>query len=110
MFYNYVQTCVSKARKSPEKWQFDESEDAFFEVLDYYKPDVILVWGTRLWESLPYTNYEPNSNCEYDGYEYRCGTYTTNSGLVIPCYEMQHPFSGFSWSWWHDYLVNNDII
>lgn len=110
MFYNYVQSCVSKSRKSPEDWQFKDSEDAFFEVLEEYEPDVVLVWGTRLWESLPYTNYESYDNCEYDGYEYRCGSYTTDSGLVVPCYEIQHPSSGFSWSWWHDYLIHNKII
>ena len=110
MFYNYVQSCVPKSRQSPEQWQFDESEEAFFEILETYKPDVILVWGSRLWEALPYTNYETDDNCGYDGYEYRCGSYTTDSGLVIPCYEMQHPSSGFSWSWWHDYLTYNNII
>lgn len=110
MFYNYVQSCVSKARKSPAQWQFDESEDAFFEVLETYEPDVILVWGTRLWNFLPYINYEAGTDCEYEGFQYRSGSYTTDSGLVIPCYEMQHPSSGFSWSWWHDYLTYNSII
>ena len=115
MFYNYVQSCVPKSRQRPEQWQFDESEEAFFEVLENYEPDVILVWGSRLWEALPYTNYEADDDCEYDGCEYdgceyRCGSYTTDSGLVIPCYEMQHPSSGFNWSWWHEYLIYNDII
>ena len=109
-FYNYVQSCVSKSRKSPKQCQFEESEDAFFEVLEYLEPDVVLVWGSRLWENLPYTNFESWSDCEYEGYSYRSGSYTTDSGLVIPCYEIQHPSSGFSWSWWHDFMECNGIL
>lgn len=82
MFYNYVQSCVPKSRQSPKQWQFDESEDAFFEVLETYEPDVILVWGRRLWNALPCTNYEDEGDCEYDGYYYGCGIYTTNENYL----------------------------
>lgn len=109
-FYNYVQSCVPTPRESPRKGQFDESEAAFFEVLKELKPDIILVWGRRLWEALPYTNFKASKDCEYKGFRYRCGTYMTDSGLIIPCYEMEHPSSGFSWSWWHKYLIHNGIL
>lgn len=109
-FYNYVQTCISKTRKSPSEEEFSDSEEAFFEVLDELEPDVVLVWGTRLWENLPNTNFEAYGDCEYKGYAYRCGSYTTNKGTKVVCYEMQHPSSGFSWSWWHNFLIQNDIL
>lgn len=109
-FYNYVQECLSGARKSPTAEQFTDSEDAFFETLDKLEPDVVLVWGTRLWENLPYTNYEAEEECEYEGYPYRSGTYTTDNGTKVTCYEMQHPSSGFSWSWWHRFLIENNIL
>lgn len=109
-FYNYVQECLPKARKSPTSEQFSDSEDAFFEVLDYLKPDVVLVWGSRLWENLPYTNYVSYDDAEYGNYSYRCGSYTTDNGTVVTCYELQHPSSGFSWSWWHGFLEENGIL
>ena len=109
-FYNYVQECLPDARISPTDEQFEESEDAFFEVLDYLEPDVVLVWGSRLWDSMPSANYECGDDCEYDGCSYSSGTYTTPSGLEVPCYEMQHPSTGFSWEWWHGFLTSNYIL
>ncbi len=109
-FYNYVQECLSESRRSPTQVQFSDSEEAFFEILDELKPDVVLVWGTRLWENLPYENYEAYENCKHEGYSYRCGSYTTDNGTKAVCYEIQHPSSGFSWSWWHNFLFENNIL
>lgn len=109
-FYNYVQECISKPRKSPTKKQFDDSEAAFFEVLETLKPDVVLVWGSRLYDAMPYSNSKTGPNYEYEGYSYRSCFYNLVSGLSIPCYEMQHPSSGFSWKWWHGFLMANRII
>ena len=48
-FYNYVQKALDSSRKAPEWVDFQNSEKAFFEVIDELRPDLILVWGvTRM--------------------------------------------------------------
>jgi hypothetical protein len=53
IFYNYVQTSISGARLSPTTEQFRNSEQAFFEIISQYQPDLIIVWGKRLYNNLP---------------------------------------------------------
>ena len=53
IFYNYVQTAISGARLSPTTEQFRNSEQAFFEIISQYQPDLIIVWGKRLYNNLP---------------------------------------------------------
>ena len=53
VFYNYVQTSMSGARIAPTASDFRNSEKAFFEILQTYKPDIVIVWGNRLYNNLP---------------------------------------------------------
>lgn len=53
IFYNYVQTAISGARIAPTAEQFKNSEQAFFEIISQYQPDLIIVWGKRLYNNLP---------------------------------------------------------
>jgi hypothetical protein len=49
-FYNYVQSFAGTGpRQSPTSKQFQDSEQAFVEVLENLKPKLILVMGKRLW-------------------------------------------------------------
>lgn len=62
-FYNYVQVPMVAPRQSPTEEQFAKSEKAFGEILETYHPDIIIVWGQRLWTKLPYTGeYLPKEN------------------------------------------------
>lgn len=53
MFYNYVQTPMSAVRVAPTAEDFKNSEKAFFELLQTYKPDFVIAWGQRLYNNLP---------------------------------------------------------
>jgi hypothetical protein len=53
VFYNYVQVPMSGSRKSPTAEDFADGVVPFFEVLAAYQPDLVIVWGKRLWEHLP---------------------------------------------------------
>ncbi|GJH40595.1 hypothetical protein RCZ04_11450 [Capnocytophaga sp. HP1101] len=55
VFYNYVQEPMAGPRQSPTTEQFAKSEKAFWEVLETYQPDIIVVWSHRLWINMPYT-------------------------------------------------------
>jgi hypothetical protein len=52
-FYNYVQTPVDSVRKSPTIEQFKDSHDSFVDILNVLKPNLIIVWGYRLWYNMP---------------------------------------------------------
>jgi hypothetical protein len=48
-FYNYVQKSQEGHSISPTNEEFDDSQSAFVEVLEDYQPDLVIVWGWRLW-------------------------------------------------------------
>jgi len=57
-FYNYVQAPTNGPRKSPTKKEFDWSLLAFENTIELLKPDLVVVWGYRLWHYLPRKQYE----------------------------------------------------
>lgn len=88
IFYNYVQSSTKGPRIPPSHEQFEESVDGFFEVLDQYRPDLILVWGERLWDNLHNgrwgeENILDNENGRF--YYYKVGN------KEIPAYKVYHP-------------------
>lgn len=83
-FYNYVQESLDESRKSPTKEQFANSEKAFFEVLEELQPDVIIVWGHRLWDNMTANNVEyDEDNDEY--------YYVLNNGKKVLTVGIKHP-------------------
>lgn len=66
-FYNYVQTPVDSARKSPTYEQFKNSHESFVKILDELKPNLIIVWGYRLWGNMPKNEFLTRKN-EIDFY------------------------------------------
>lgn len=67
-FYNYVQTPVDKNRKSPTINQFSDSHSVFLEILKKLKPNLIIVWGYRLWKNMPKNNLKKENGLDiYEG-------------------------------------------
>jgi len=62
VFYNYVLKSTKGPRESPTYEMFKNSEPAFFEIIKEYNPDVIIIWGKRLWENLPKNGYWGNNH------------------------------------------------
>lgn len=91
IFYNYVQSSTSGPRRSPTWRQFNESKDGFIEVLEKYKPDLILVWGERLWDNLPNIGRWGEENI-LDNANGRFYYYNINK-KEIPAYSIYHPSS-----------------
>ena len=53
-YYNYIQTSVSdQARVAPNSEMWNLSKKAFNDVMDYLKPDFLLILSYRLWDNLP---------------------------------------------------------
>lgn len=67
LYYNFVQEPLTGPRTAPTKEMLVASEPAFWEVLEQYQPDVVLVWGqSRLYDHLPDAGYQGE---EVDGVE-----------------------------------------
>lgn len=101
-FYNYVQKSLDGSRKSPEWVDFCNSKDAFFEVLENLRPDLIIVWGvTRMWNNMPSAGWDEGEAMVIDGYEIKNGWYTLGNRHRVRAIWVYHPSAGYSWDWWN---------
>lgn len=93
IFYNYVQSSAEEMGVSPSKEQFDNSLDAFIEVLEEFKPDFIIVWGVRLWNVITLFGRKSEESILDNGngpfYYFKTG------GKEIPAYSIYHPSSRY---------------
>ncbi len=106
VFYNYVQTLAAEGlRKAPKKKDYKESAGAFFEVLETYRPQYVIVWGPSLWYNLPEDNWIEGKKTTYEGIDIFNGWYNLFSGEKVRMICVSHPASGsFSWDFWHKAL------
>lgn len=88
IFYNYVQSSTVGPRISPTSQQFVESEEAFFEVLEKYKPDLIIVWGNRLWDNLGNGRWAEENILDDVNHRFY---YYKISSKEIPAFHVYHP-------------------
>ena len=99
VFYNYVQTPMSGARVAPTAEDFKNSEKAFFEVLQTYKPDFVIAWGNRLYNNLPQAGKQLNdltiATGRFAGNSTELWSYNVN-GNNIPVMPITHPSAGYS--------------
>ncbi len=103
IFYNYVQIAMEDARISPSENNFNNSETAFKEILEEYEPDLIIVWGDRLWEKLPAGGYWGTEIV--DGKSGKLYYYKT-SKKNIPAFCIYHPSSSALTYEWAEYFQN----
>lgn len=89
LFYNYIQKALDGPRMPPTETDFKNSEVAFIELLEKHKPDLIIVWGERLWNRLPSGGYWGNQVLDSNDKLY----YYKISTKDIPAYSIYHPSS-----------------
>lgn len=103
-FYNYVQVPMTGPRISPTTEDFKKSEEAFWEVLNELKPDLIIVWGTRLYNNLPQggkqLEYFTVQNKYGDDIYIEIWSYEID-GENTPIIGINHPSSGFDTKFWY---------
>lgn len=101
-FYNFLQYAVQGPRQAGEDDSYAKAVEAFFEVLNALKPELLIVWGQRLWDSLPGdSRWEAGSPITIDGYEVQNGFYKLNDGSSVRAFPVYHPSAGYSWEYWH---------
>lgn len=100
-FYNYLQISLNDARQSGTRQQYVDAIDPFFKVLDNLKPDLMIVWGYRLWDLLPETNWKNGEEKRVGDYRVCHGRYTTSTGFAVRTVCVYHPSAGYSWDFWY---------
>lgn len=102
-FYNYVQESAGNGpRIAPANGSWNSSIDAFKEVLEFLKPNFILVLGVRSWRRLPDLERVPGENVE--GAPRKTTWCYPNSAGSSLAYGINHPSSGFNARKWHPHV------
>ena len=103
-FYNYVQVPMTGARVAPSQKDFRDSEAAFFEVLETLRPDIVIVWGSRLYNNLPQGGLQGDDLRAPDGRWVETWRYFLGEGKEVKVVPIMHPSSSFSPDFWHQFL------
>ncbi len=99
-FYNFLQTANnSYARTAYLREYYDKSLRYFWTVIDELSPDIVIVWGSKVWGHLPNDGWVWNA---IDNYE-DAGYYERN-GKKITFMLIKHPSSI------HSYGEESEII
>ena len=53
--------------------QYRQAGKAFFEVIEKYQPEYVIVWGKRLWNNLPNVGWLDGDDIVVDGYPVATG-------------------------------------
>lgn len=109
-YYTYVQKPIASQRHNPNYKDYEDSEHAFFQVLTDLKPNVVIVWGNRLYSNLPDSNKEMDfigskgKDISFDGFTIPSWIYKL-SNVSIHVFPVYHPASGYAWNSWHKVIV-----
>lgn len=106
LFHVYVQTVQTFGKFSPTKEQYEDSEEAFFQVMERYQPDILIVWGLRLWNNLPNTNWTENAKKCISGKYVDNGFYTLKNDHKVTSFPIINPVSlgRFDVESWHEVI------
>ena len=101
MFYNYLQVAMGGPREAGTAEQYQQAGKEFFEVIEKYQPEYIIVWGKRLWNNLPNVRWHDGDDIVVDGYPVATGAYLLSNGKQVKVMAVNHPSVGYSWDYWY---------
>lgn len=101
IFYDYLQVAMTGPRKAGTSAQYKQAANAFFEVIDKYEPECIIVWGKRLWNNMPNERWQDGDDIVVDGNHIATGYYLLSNGKRAKVVAVYHPSGGYSWDYWH---------
>ena len=102
LFYNYLQMAMGGPRKAGTDAEYRQAEQAYFSVLDQYRPQYIIAWGNRLWGQMPGgERWQDGDDIIIDGYTVYTGSYALNGGGRVKVMAVNHPSVGYSWDYWY---------
>lgn len=108
IFYNFLQVSKSQPREGVLWDEYRRSDNAFFEVLEKYRPELIIAWGvSRMYYNMPGGDkWEIGEEKIVDDYSVRNGFYKLSDGTKVRIIWIYHPSTGFSSDWWRDVVLS----
>ncbi len=103
LFYSYNQKLFCLRGNKPEPNDCAVNERAFFEAIEQYRPDYIVVWGGKTFGLMPDNHFRWGENIQMEGGIHRFGFYDLNDGISVKVIPIYHP-GGF----WH--TGNKEIL
>lgn len=99
---------MTKSRKAGTNEDYVEGQRAFLEVIEELQPDLIIVWGVRLFQKLPGIK-EGWIGCDLLEFDWdngqnkkiNNGYYQLKNGKKSRVVAIYHPSVGYSWDKWH---------
>lgn len=101
LFYNFLQEAMQGPRISGTPEQYANAGEPFFSVMNQYQPDVLIVWGNRLWNALPSQRWIDGEAISVEDYCIQNGYYQLANGKRVRAVCVYHPSSGYSWDYWY---------
>lgn len=108
IFYNYLQVSMTQPRQGGLWDDYRRSDDAFFEVLEKYRPQLIIAWGvSRLYYNMPGGDkWKDGEEKIIDNYSIRNGYYILRDNTEVRVIWIYHPSAGFSSEWWRQVVIS----
>ena len=101
VFYNFLQVAMSGPRISGTNQEYVDAAKSFLDALEQYCPNVLIVWGLRLWDNLPNKYWEDGGIIKVDGYSVSNGYYNLPNGHKVRAFAVYHPSTGYDWNYWY---------
>ena len=93
LFYSYNQKLVCQKGNEPEQNDYAVNERAFFEVIEQYRPDYIVVWGRNTFLLMPDNHFRWGESIQMESAVSRFGFYDLNDGTSVKIIPIYHPGS-----------------
>ena len=101
-------TTFKKFEQTLVEGDYRRSDDAFFEVLEKYRPQLIIAWGvSRLYYNMPGGDkWKDGEEKIIDNYSIRNGYYILRDNTEVRVIWIYHPSAGFSSEWWRQVVIS----
>ncbi len=104
-YFNFLQVAMTDTRTAGSYEDYMEGQKAFLEVIEDLQPDLIIVWGIRLYGYLPNEGWIQGEPLVIDGYSVKNGYYQLKQGKKSRVIAVYHPSTGYSWDWWYNVIA-----
>lgn len=105
-YFNFLQVAMTGTRTAGSYEDYMEGQKAFLEVIEDLQPDLIIVWGIRLYGYLPNEGWIQGEPLVFDNYSVKNGYYQLKQGKKSRVIAVYHPSTGYSWDWWHKVIAS----
>ena len=105
-YFNFLQVAMTETRTAGSYEDYIEGQKAFLEVIEDLQPNLIIVWGIRLYGHLPNERWIQGEPLVVDNYSVKNGYYQLKQGKKSRVIAVYHPSTGYSWDWWYKVIAS----